>query len=86
MEEDNDNVSGDVAMPADAVLVKQAGALEFYFSQAQHVFLLRMAGGQTGPVRFGRPEIIGLLNIFDQQTQEKESALLAELESDEDDF
>jgi len=86
MEEDDKGASGETAMPADAVLAKQTGPLEFYFSQSQHVFLVRISGGHAAPVRLGRTEIIGLLNIFDQQTQEKESALLAELECDEDDF
>jgi hypothetical protein len=74
------------SMPDDAVLVKQTDSLEFYFSQSEHVFLVRVSGCQTGPVRLGRPDIVGLLSIFDHQIQEKESALMAELECDEDDF
>ncbi len=74
------------AMPDDAILVKQAGLLEFYFSKSGHVFLVSMPGCQSGPARLARADLMGLLDIFDQQTQEKEAQLLEELECDEDDF
>ncbi|MGC2063532.1 MAG: hypothetical protein WA610_11185 [Thermodesulfovibrionales bacterium] len=86
MKNDNRDMSAKPAMPDDAVLVKQTGPLEFYFSQSEHIFLVVISGCQAGPIRLSRPEIIGLLNIFDQKTQDKESTLLAELECDEDDF
>ena len=74
------------AMPEDAILVKQAGLLEFYFSKSEHVFLVSTPGCQSGPARLARADLMGLLDIFDQQTQEKEAQLLEELECDEDDF
>jgi hypothetical protein len=86
MEEEYQNKSGKPEMPDDAVLVKQTNSLEFYFSKLDHIILVKISGCQTGPFRLARPDIIGLLNILDQQTQEKESHLLAELECDEDDF
>lgn len=86
MDAESKDVSGEAAMPDDAVRVKQTGGLEFYFSQSEHVLLVRISGCQTVPIRLSRPEIIGLLHIFDQQTQEKETQLLTELECDEDDF
>lgn len=73
-------------MPADAVLVKQADCLEFYFSEAEHLMVVRIPGGQSGPVRLDRAAVAELLQSFDQQIREKESRLLAELEADEDDF
>lgn len=76
----------DAEMPEDAVAVKQAGPLEFYFSRSEHLLLVRIPGCQAAPVRLARTEIADLLNIFDQQTREKETRLLADLESDEDDF
>ena len=86
MKEDNKKVSGKPEMPGDAVLVKQTGPLEFYFSKSEQILLVGISGCQGGPGRLARPEIIGLLNVFDQQTREKEAELLAELECDEDDF
>lgn len=86
MGEGNNNASGDAAMPDDVVLVKQTGGLEFYFSQSEHSLFVRISGCPAGPIRLSRSELTGLLHIFDQQTQEKETRLLAELDDDDDDF
>ena len=85
MEKNNKKVSGKPEMPEDAVLVRQMGPLEFYFSKSEHILLAGISG-QGGLVRLARPEIIGLLDVFDRQTQEKEETLLAELGCDDDDF
>ena len=86
MEENNKTVSGKLKLPDDTVLVKQMGAMEFYFSKAEHAFFVAVSDYHSGPVKLLRAELLELLNIFDKQTEEKETELLSELESDEDDF
>ncbi|MBA4374238.1 MAG: hypothetical protein C0402_15415 [Thermodesulfovibrio sp.] len=80
------SLPGHAAMPADAVLIKQVDLLEVYFSESEQLLFVKISGCQSGPARLTRQELAGLLNLFDQQIQEKEARLLAELDSDEDDF
>ena len=86
MEEDNKTVPDKLKFPNDTVLVKQMGAMEFYFSKAHHAFFVAVSDYHAAPVKLLRTELLELLNIFDKQTEEKETELLSELESDEDDF
>lgn len=86
MKEDDNNLSGKLGMPDDAVLVKQSWACDFFFSKSAHLLYVRASGCQAGPVRIERRELIDLLNIYDQQLKDKEAQLLADLECDEDDF
>jgi hypothetical protein len=76
----------DQELPADAVLVKQIGSLGFYFSKAQHTFFIATEDCHAGPVAFARSEIVDLLRICDNRTEEKETELLTELEQDDEDF
>lgn len=73
-------------LPADAVLVKQIGSFEFFFSKMEHNFYIETADYHAGPVAFGKAEILDLLNIFDQRSDEKEKELISDLEQDDDDF
>ena len=75
----------DQELPADAVLVKQIGALGFYFSKTEHAFFIKTEDYHAGAVKFTKTEIIDLLNIFDLQTGEKEKDLFADLDADDDD-
>jgi hypothetical protein len=73
-------------LPPDAMLVKQIGSFVFYFSKMEHTFYIETADYHAGPVALARAEILGLLNIFDKQSAEKEKELISDLEQDDDDF
>ena len=73
-------------LPADAALVKQIGSFGFYFSKMEHKVYIEIADYHAGHIAFARAEILDLLIIFDQQSEEKEKELISELEQDDDDF
>lgn len=86
MAKDNKKVTEKLKLPDNAVLVKQMGALEFYFSKTKHAFFVSVSDYHAGSIQLSRNDLVELLNIFDKQTAEKETALMSDLGNEDDDF
>lgn len=62
--------------------LSKSGHLDYIFQR----WNIETADYHAGPVAFARTEILDLLNIFDQQCEEKEKELISDLEQDDDNF
>lgn len=62
--------------------LSKSGYLDYIFQR----WNIETADYHAGPVAFARTGILDLLNIFDQQCEEKEKELISDLEQDDDNF